>query len=116
MINFAMLKSFIKPLGFLLLTLAMTAIFSILYHRYGAVQYQAGYAAATSEYKKKEADFIAKASTRALEAGFAAKAFEKEINQTLNEAMKHDKATPLNHSCINDDWLLWYNRLVRERK
>lgn len=116
MFKIGILKTAMRPLGFLIITLLMTLIFTVLYERHGNQEYSAGYEAAKAEYEKKESTVLANAKTRAVEAELNAMAFDKEINQTLNEALKHEDEKPLDHSCITDDWLLRYNQLVRERR
>lgn len=116
MFNFSFLKPFLRPAGFLIITLLMMAICNIFYQRHGAAQFNAGYAAAKAEYKKKESEFISAASTKALESSFAARSFEEEITHKLSEVLKHEDERPLDTSCINDDWLQWYTSLVGQRK
>lgn len=116
MFNPSTLASKARPLGFLIITLLLTLVFNVLYERHGNKEYNAGYEAAKAEYQQKESTVLANAKTRAVEAELNARAFDKEINQTLNEALKHEDEKPLDHSCITDDWLLRYNQLVRERR
>lgn len=114
MFNFKMLTK-LKPLGFLILTLLMTLILFFLYQQHGKEEYQSGVDDAVAVYEKQQSVFLNKAGTRALEAGFAANKFESQIDQTLKEALDHEKEIPVNHDCIDDQWLQQYNEIVGER-